>query len=400
MLIALLVALAPASSPPLRVELSSPKTRVGIFEPVKLTIRATAEHSVRIPGAISTTGYPLVETWIDSGRGYALYSDDDGDMHEGIEGERRELAIGDRFIKTVVLVNGPMNVENVPFPKPGRYSLRVVLRLPEKVVLGESEPIVFDVSEPGPEDKPLVDRIKDKPWVLRGNPDDPDYASLVRDFPHSSYLQWGKRGAAVERAQRISSGRYPDTAEKYAVMAQGSSQAPSLYRHLATELVEDDRWGQFDEERLQLAADAMERSGGYEEAKKIWAQILKRFPDSEAAEHARGRLDSKPPTLRVDASPSSLWPPDGRMEPITVSVQVSDDQDANPRVSLVSITCEGKCDPGRDVSGAALGTDDRTFSLRSTSSGAVRTYKIVYLARDAAGNRTTAETTVRVTQNH
>lgn len=110
------------------------------------------------------------------------------------------------------------------------------------------------------------------------------------------------------------------------------------------------------------------------------------------------------------ASPSSLWPPNHKLEPITVAVTVTDNVDPSPSVKLVSITCddEGKinlkpkpklktCDPA-DVEGAAFGTDDRDFLLRAErlGTGPGRVYEITYSAQDAAGNETTATTPVTV----
>ena len=74
-----------STAPALRVEISSPKTRVSVFEPVKLTVRATALRAVDVPGVVDTTGHPLLETWIDYGQGFVRYVDDDGSMREGVE---------------------------------------------------------------------------------------------------------------------------------------------------------------------------------------------------------------------------------------------------------------------------------------------------------------------------
>jgi TolA-binding protein len=65
-----------------------------------------------------------------------------------------------------------------------------------------------------------------------------------------------------------------------------------LFRELATELLNDD-WGQFDEERLALAAESLERGKALGDAKEVWAQIADRFPGSEAAEEARRLLRAR-----------------------------------------------------------------------------------------------------------
>ena len=71
---------------------------------------------------------------------------------------------------------------------------------------------------------------------------------------------------------------------------------------------------------------------------------------------------------------------------------------------LVSITSNepdnGKGDGNtvNDIQGAAFGTDDREFKLRSERSGrgSGRVYTITYEAEDQSGNTTTAEVTVTV----
>lgn len=49
-----------------------------------------------------------------------------------------------------------------------------------------------------------------------------------------------------------------------------------------------------------------------------------------------------------------------------------------------------------DITGADLGTDDRSFQLRAerSGSGSGRTYTVVYKATDASGNVATASATV------
>jgi hypothetical protein len=398
--------LAAGTTPPLRVEITSPKTRV-IFEPVKITVRATAIQTVIVPAISNTGGSPAMETWVDYGAGFTQYRDvDDTAGVEGGVGGERSLVAGDHFVRTLVLVEGRVGERlAVPFSTPGRYPLRIVLRArPERdgaagIVLGESNAITFEVIAPDAEGQTVVQRLRTQPWILRGGVDNPAYDSLARQSPASPYLYWGKRAIALEKDARIHNGRYPDTDEKFAEIGRGSPLAASLYRQLAAELLEGDTWGQFDEERLQLAAENLERARAFEEAKEIWREIVARFPGSEAAEQARRRIDSTPPSLQLAASPAALWPPSHRLEPITVSVQVRDDQDLNPRVKLVSIRCDDACGPVLDIIGTNYGTDDRQFELRSERKGtsaAGRTYTITYSAEDAAGNKTTATTAVGV----
>jgi hypothetical protein len=138
--------LATPSTSPLRVEITSPKTRLSVYEPVKITVHAVALRPVMLPPISNTAGSPAMETWIDYGDGFIRYTDVDhtAGVEDGVGGERT-LAAGGRLVRTVVLVEGQVGEAlTVPFPNPGRYSMRVLFRAePERdgasgVVLGES----------------------------------------------------------------------------------------------------------------------------------------------------------------------------------------------------------------------------------------------------------------------
>jgi len=108
--------------------------------------------------------------------------------------------------------------------------------------------------------------------------------------------------------------------------------------------------------------------------------------------------DASPPGVAVVANPSTLWPPNHKLVPVSVTVTVVDDTDPNPAVVLESITCDDGCDPVLDVGDAFFGVDDREFSLRAerSGSGTGRTYTITYSATDASGNKAEATATVTV----
>jgi uncharacterized repeat protein (TIGR01451 family) len=119
-------------------------------------------------------------------------------------------------------------------------------------------------------------------------------------------------------------------------------------------------------------------------------------------------LDVAAPSLSVSVSPSILWPaPDHKLRVVTATVVVNDNCDSHPKITLVSVTSNepetgyiGAGDKGPDIQGAALGTDDRSFSLRAEratfpfSTG--RVYTITYRAVDASGNESVATATVAV----
>jgi uncharacterized repeat protein (TIGR01451 family) len=115
-------------------------------------------------------------------------------------------------------------------------------------------------------------------------------------------------------------------------------------------------------------------------------------------------LDIVPPTLTLSLSETTLWPPNHRLVDIAAAITVTDNCDPNPTVRLVSITSNepdnglGDGDTSGDIQGAAFGTDDRQFRLRAERSGAGsgRVYIVLYEARDAGGNTTQGQATVRV----
>ncbi len=87
------------------------------------------------------------------------------------------------------------------------------------------------------------------------------------------------------------------------------------------------------------------------------------------------------------------------MTPITATISVSDDQDSQPEVRLVSITHNEASDAAPDVADASFGTDDRSFSLRAARLGRSRlgrVYKVVYSATDWLGNTSFAKAYITV----
>lgn len=129
--------------------------------------------------------------------------------------------------------------------------------------------------------------------------------------------------------------------------------------------------------------------------------------------------DTTPPEVRLTVNNAILWPPNHKLVPITVQIDVADDQDPHPTVQLLSISSNEACsdvtaaikatgqrsaDPStcNDIAGAAFGTADNTFLLRAERFGfgeEGRIYTISYKITDAAGNETIATTEVRVPLN-
>ncbi len=114
--------------------------------------------------------------------------------------------------------------------------------------------------------------------------------------------------------------------------------------------------------------------------------------------------DTTPPVLELSADPGQMWPPNHRMVPVQVQVNVHDNLDPKPVVTLVSVVSNeadnglGDGDFADDIQKVELGTDDRELMLRAERSGkgTGRVYTLTYQARDASGNVSTSTVTVSV----
>jgi hypothetical protein len=114
--------------------------------------------------------------------------------------------------------------------------------------------------------------------------------------------------------------------------------------------------------------------------------------------------DTIPPTISVTLSPTVIWAPNHKMEPITATVTVDDVCDPDPAIRLVSITSNepanalGDGNFAPDFEGADFGTADFGFLLRAERSGrgSGRTYTVTYEVEDASGNKASAQATVFV----
>lgn len=110
-------------------------------------------------------------------------------------------------------------------------------------------------------------------------------------------------------------------------------------------------------------------------------------------------VDTIPPMVSVTLTPNTLWPPNRKMVPIEASISVIDNSELTPDVKLVSITSNEQIDFNSDLSGVALGTDDRSFYVRSERKGKQkqgRVYTVTYSATDASGNTGTNSATITI----
>ncbi|HTM25051.1 MAG TPA: hypothetical protein VL225_07640 [Vicinamibacterales bacterium] len=111
-----------------------------------------------------------------------------------------------------------------------------------------------------------------------------------------------------------------------------------------------------------------------------------------AGNHSDGSVDvvvppdtTAPVITSVAASPAFVWPPNGKMVNVVVTVSATDNVDAAPQCALTSVT--------GGAAGDALVTGAFSASVRAKDSNV---YSLTVTCADRAGNRSTAAATVTV----
>jgi predicted outer membrane repeat protein len=120
--------------------------------------------------------------------------------------------------------------------------------------------------------------------------------------------------------------------------------------------------------------------------------------DSEPNEVVITVVDTTPPEFTFSVSPTMLWPPNKKMVKITPSWTLSDDCDATPDVSLVSVSMNESetrrnGHTGDDIQ---IGDDGTIYVRAKRSRTGDRIYTITYQAVDDSGNATVGSATVTV----
>jgi len=102
--------------------------------------------------------------------------------------------------------------------------------------------------------------------------------------------------------------------------------------------------------------------------------------------------------VSVGASPSVLWPPNHKLQPITLGISASDNCGAQPTVSCSAVSNEPSNGTGDGNTNADIVWQSGQLLLRAERKGNAtdRVYTITCTARDASGNASTASTTVTV----
>lgn len=122
--------------------------------------------------------------------------------------------------------------------------------------------------------------------------------------------------------------------------------------------------------------------------------------DSLVATLLRG-VDHTPPVITAVANPTTLWPPNGKMVPVTISGTILDDlSGVNPSTATFAVQDQyGTVQPRGPVSAHPNGVYSFTVLLEARRNGQDkhgRLYTIVVNAQDNVGNQGSVSTTVVV----
>ena len=92
-----------------------------------------------------------------------------------------------------------------------------------------------------------------------------------------------------------------------------------------------------------------------------------------------------PVITHLHATPDAVWPPNGKMVPVTVSVSATDDVTATPECSLTSVSSNG----GSASDAVKTGPFTANVRAEKNGDGSMRVYSLHVTCSDAAGNTST-----------
>src|SRR5262249_13920785 len=150
---------------------------------------------------------------------------------------------------------------------------------------------------------------------------------LVQRYPKSVYLQGARLRDFQARLSQVTD--QIDPTNRASPPATDRETRDRLLRERRAQflsegqaLVADLEGGQFAPDALVTLASISAAAGNDTQAEALYARVVRDFPNRAAAREARAELaDTTPPTLRISATPASLWPPNHELVPITVNVQ-------------------------------------------------------------------------------
>jgi hypothetical protein len=129
-------------------------------------------------------------------------------------------------------------------------------------------------------------------------------------------------------------------------------------------------------------------------AQSYFLKVVDTFGQSSEASTTVSVVDTTPPVISsVSANPNVLWPPNGKLVPVSVSVSATDTCDPNPVCTLTQISSNEPMDPDN---AQITGPLSALLSARRLGSGSGRVYTLTVRCTDASGNASTGVTAVSV----
>jgi hypothetical protein len=286
------------------LEASSPQKTVVLGEPLKLVVRWRA-----LDGPVSA----LIDDDFTHGQHVGFRIEDSAGSRTYGE-ERRghsemevvtSVAPDRDHVSNLVLAYGLDNEEGQRFVVPckhvGPCSIRVIY-VEHNREIATSNSVPFDVRTPTGEDQVVLAAIKKAIGILQcGYPGGPAKAkALLARFPHSPHLRW----AAISCLQNdcdifYGSHQDPETGDMLGKLPEPerTARTQAVVRNLRDKIVGLGDLGPFEVERLDLAVTlATLASGGDADdlTRTLKAELLSRFPDSEAATRIRKEETEEP----------------------------------------------------------------------------------------------------------
>lgn len=289
----------------LKLDLRSPQTELLIGEPVKLTLTWKPSQKVEAHIEDDSQGLVHLRVWVDDGTGPKRYWEAGRAISETLVAAT-ELQPGEEVVQNIVLLRGgygekhPGNVAGFVFPTKGHYTLKVGYG-DATGLRAESNSISFDVKEPSGEDREVFELIRKDPDLLKTERG----ATLIQRYRKSVYLRRTKLLALQEREIELRDRKDPDSGASLWHLDKASLDAfqADHFRRMAQDLLADDDWGPFEEERLDLAAQYAAIGGDKASAERARGELIDRFPRSaavkrmqekEAASAAKKEKDEEP----------------------------------------------------------------------------------------------------------
>lgn len=397
---------------PVSFELRALKSTYLVGEPVVIILTQRGSAQFHNESWMSLwRGGTRFRLLLDRGQGFTNYRRRRMDSGQGGDTDIK-VTIEDGTTSEYVLAYDE-SIGDWPFPAPGRVRLMVEYE-DEDLGIIRSNVLSLEITAPEGEEKAVYDALRAAPnrgsaLFLALNPPEMSGLSaweqeLVERFPRSVYLQAARIRDLEARVASISDAIDPN--DPTSPPPEDADESARLLRERrsrflpeAETLAADLAGGQFEPDALLTLAGLYSAAGEDARSAETYVRLTREFPDRLAGLEAQERVeDDEPPEIYVRVSPTLLWPPNHKLVTVIADVVVNDDVDAEPVVTLVSITCDDGCALEKDVAGASIGTDDRVFELRAerSGSGKGRTYAVTYAATDSADNQTTASATVLV----